>query len=253
MDIGDKSLRIRKGIVGVLLALSLISSPAKINASINANNKESIEKTTGDLESMIDRFGSNIEQEYNFSQSDCNKYIRWMQDAIDQSKVEHNYMIIVDKEGYALYLIRDGGVVSRFDVAYGQNPFFDKEKEGDLRTPEGRYYVNEKLGENRTNYHRALRINYPNLDDKREFKELKRKGIVGPKEKIGSNILIHGLYDGNSTGNLGKNWTEGCVALRNNDIDRLFFSVPIGTPVVIVRYGSGLLFSDGKNDYSANR
>ena len=77
-------------------------------------------------------------------------------------------------------------------------------------------------------YHRALLIDYPNANDRRDHAEAVRRGLVPGRRGSGGLIEIHG------DGGRGQDWTNGCVALSDADIDRLFPEVEVGTPVTLV-------------------
>jgi murein L,D-transpeptidase YafK len=77
-------------------------------------------------------------------------------------------------------------------------------------------------------YHRALLLDYPNAEDKKRFAAAKKRGEIPRASAIGGLIEIHG------DGGRGQNWTDGCVALRNADMDDLFARVRLGTRVTIV-------------------
>lgn len=137
--------------------------------------------------------------------------------------------IVVEKARRRLYLVRGGKVAAEFRAELGRNGLLDKLHAGDGATPEGRYRITAKKDTGHSRFHRALVINYPNSDDLTEFSQARRRGAIprgvrGP----GSLIEIHG------NGGKGTNWTDGCVAVRDIDIDRMFASVSVGTPVTIV-------------------
>jgi murein L,D-transpeptidase YafK len=103
----------------------------------------------------------------------------------------------------------------------------DKEFEGDKRTPEGQYTINDK--NSNSGFHKNLGISYPN---KRDIEEAKKK-----KLKPGGEIKIHGIRNG--FGFIGKfqrlfDWTAGCIALTDHEVDELYDSVEIGTPILIL-------------------
>lgn len=136
--------------------------------------------------------------------------------------------IVVIKDERILKVLRNGKVLKTYNVEFGKNPLEKKIKSGDLATPEGRYKIIEKKGRNQTKYYLALLLNYPNEEDKRRFEEYKRKGLIPKDAKIGGLIEIHG------DGGRGIDWTEGCVALSNEDMKELFNLVSNGTPVYII-------------------
>ncbi len=104
----------------------------------------------------------------------------------------------------------------------------NKEYQGDKRTPEGLYKVTKKISEGRTKYHKALLLNYPNSQDNERFINNKKTGNIHAAAKIGGLIEIHGH------GGKGADWTEGCIALANEDIDVLYKFISVGTPVLII-------------------
>ena len=140
--------------------------------------------------------------------------------------------------------LRQGDVVIRdFRVALGQQPRFGKEHQGDGRTPVGRYYVTEKKADSR--FHRFLGISYPNIDDaERGY----RVGLISatqwadiffanlrgdtppPNTILGGRVGIHG-YGGRPY--VPVDWTEGCIALSDADIEFLYDHAPVGTPIII--------------------
>ena len=109
----------------------------------------------------------------------------------------------------------------------GPNWIGTKKYRGDKATPEGKYHVTKKKSRRQTKYYKALLINYPNDDDKVRYDANIKNGSI-PKRGIGDLIEIHG------DGGRGINWTDGCVALTNSDMDRLYELVSTGTPVTIV-------------------
>ena len=160
---------------------------------------------------------------------------RWVEDTIASTRGGGS-AIVVEKLGRRLVLLRNGRIVSEFNAEFGRNGLADKLHAGDGATPEGRYFVKEKRDHGNTRWYRALVINYPNAEDWQKYQQARRAGRIPGRYSIGGLIEIHG------NGGKLKNWTDGCVALRNQDVDRLFSQVPVGTPVTIV--GSARLPGD---------
>jgi murein L,D-transpeptidase YafK len=79
-----------------------------------------------------------------------------------------------------------------------------------------------------TRYYRAFMLDYPNDEDRARFRRLQRSGRISSRQRIGSLIEIHG------EGGRNADWTEGCVALYNHEMDALLPHVEVGTPVTIV-------------------
>jgi murein L,D-transpeptidase YafK len=116
--------------------------------------------------------------------------------------------------------------VRSFRVALGHSPVGDKRRRGDGRTPEGRYAIDGR--NHRSRYYRSLHISYPSAAD---IHEARRAGI-----SPGGEIMIHGLPAG--AGWIGKHhagfdWTRGCIAVSNEEIDEIWELVADGTPIEI--------------------
>lgn len=154
---------------------------------------------------------------------------RWVAETVESSHASGNYAIIVDKSKHRTYLVKGGKLLHTYESEFGYNPAHQKMFSGDGATPEGKYYITEEKGYGRSKYYKALLINYPNASDKVRFEENKRKGHISKRARIGGLIEIHG------EGGKGRDWTEGCVALTNIDMDHLMKYVGVGTPVTIVR------------------
>jgi hypothetical protein len=155
------------------------------------------------------------------------RWARWISDTIEVSRRSGDYVILVDKLKHKCHLYRGGVLVRSYDADLG-GPLWDKMRAGDRATPEGMYRVVRKRAPGQTVYYKALLINYPNDEDRAQFAIAKRNGWVSRGAGIGGLIEIHG------EGGRKEDWTLGCVALANRDMDELFRLVDIGTPVTIV-------------------
>ncbi len=153
---------------------------------------------------------------------------KWVNNTISESKRSGTPAVIVDKFAGKCYLFSGGVVIRSYDAELGRRWVGYKLFQGDNATPEGIYKVTRKLDRAATKYHKALLIDYPNEDDKKRFAMARENGIIPANSRIGGLIEIHGH------GGKGFDWTEGCVALENRDMDELFSLVKIGTPVTIV-------------------
>lgn len=131
--------------------------------------------------------------------------------------------VVVHKSSYSLSLVRDGQVFKRFWIALGSAPFGHKTREGDQRTPEGRYLLDYKKADSA--FYKAIHIDYPNADD------LARARAMGVPP--GGRIMIHGQRSGFNPRVQPSNWTNGCIALLNQDMDELWAAVAPGTPIEI--------------------
>jgi murein L,D-transpeptidase YafK len=149
------------------------------------------------------------------------------------------------KADHRLTLYADGEPVRSYDVELGSNWVAVKTHAGDSATPEGHYRVVVKKDRGESAYHRALLLNYPNDQDRQAFARARRRGLVPSSARPGGLIEIHGA------GGRGDDWTNGCVAMSNSDIDDLFRRVPIGTRVTIVG-GSGQTLFERTGNYKTD-
>ena len=165
-------------------------------------------------------------------EKELEKYQKWVNKTVEKSREREDYAIVIDKVGRELELYHKGEKVDSCRVAFGPNALDDKLHEGDGCTPEGFYKVNWRRDGNKvkTSFYKALMLNYPTKQDSLEFIAAKKEGRIGEDvDSPGGNIEIHGCgseYD----------WTAGCIALDNEDIDRIFPKIKWGTPVTIVKY-----------------
>ena len=153
---------------------------------------------------------------------------RWIEETRRHSRLTGEPAILVLKEKNLLVLLVRGEPLRRYAAEVGANALGSKRQRGDRATPEGRYRIVEKKDVGRSSYHRALLLDYPNAADRERFEAAKRRGEIPRSALIGGQIEIHG------EGGRGQNWTDGCVALANADIDDLFARVRPGTRVAIV-------------------
>lgn len=153
---------------------------------------------------------------------------KWISETIQWSKKTQNVAIVVDKISHKCIVYNKGKLAHEFVVDFGSNWIGYKSHSGDKATPEGKYFITKKIGSNQTKYFKALLINYPNEDDKKRFRNAVKEGAIPDGRGIGNLIEIHG------EGGRGVNWTDGCVALENNEMDQLFRTVVKGTPVTII-------------------
>lgn len=156
------------------------------------------------------------------------KWKKWADQTIRESKQSQSYSIIIDKYSRKCLVYLDGIKKYEYHVELGKNWVGDKRVKGDKATPEGMYRIVKKFGSNKTKYHKALLIDYPNEADKEEFKQEIARGTLPGNAKIGNLIEIHG------DGGRGIDWTEGCIALTNSEMDVVFKITKEGTPVTII-------------------
>lgn len=162
----------------------------------------------------------------------------WVNGTIAGSKRSRSHAIIVDKDRGMVSLYKAGRIVKSYEADMGVNNAGRKARAGDKATPEGTYKIIQKKGRGSSKYHKALLLDYPNDMDRRRHEAAVRAGIAQRGTNLGGLIEIHG------DGGKGRDWTDGCVALSNGDMDDLFARVGVGTPVTIVgSLGNGGKFS----------
>jgi len=133
---------------------------------------------------------------------------------------------VIDKSERTLTVWWHGVPLKVYRVALGSDAVAPKRSQGDGRTPEGHYVV--ALRHETSDFHRALHLSYPNAEDRARARA---QGVTP-----GGNIEIHGLRDGFEwvgSAHTLFDWTNGCVAVTNEEIDELWRAAPIGTPVEI--------------------
>jgi murein L,D-transpeptidase YafK len=134
--------------------------------------------------------------------------------------------VIVVKSQRSLSLLSHGKVLRSYKVALGGTPIGAKEQQGDHKTPEGHYTLDSRNAKSR--FYRSIHVSYPNEQDKQRASQ---RGI-----SAGGDIMIHGLPNG--FGWLGAthrtlDWTDGCVAVTNAEMDEIWELVVDGTPIEI--------------------
>jgi murein L,D-transpeptidase YafK len=136
-------------------------------------------------------------------------------------------LIRVDKSERQLQLLQNGKTIATYSIALGRNPVGDKQKQGDMRTPEGRFKIDWR--NSKSGYHLSLHISYPDKIDR------VRADAAGVDP--GGDIMIHGQPNGYglpaSLLLQQVDWTYGCIAVSNSDMDEIWKAVPDGTPIEI--------------------
>lgn len=134
--------------------------------------------------------------------------------------------VVILRKDHVLELLAASKVIRTYKVALGQGGLEPKQREGDGRTPEGRYIIDRR--NSASEYHLSLHISYPDDEDRRRAAKLH----VQP----GGDIMIHGLPNGKSwVGPAHRlyDWTLGCIAVTDPEIEEIWKLVPVGTPVEI--------------------
>ncbi len=135
--------------------------------------------------------------------------------------------ILVIKQSRELFVFSNGRLLKIYRIHLGINPVGRKQVSGDYKTPEGLYHI--AYANPNSLYHKSLAISYPNEQDITRAKKLGKSA--------GGDIMIHGLP--NADANVGpdryqNDWTFGCIAMRNEEIDEIFGKVEPGTPILLL-------------------
>jgi murein L,D-transpeptidase YafK len=140
--------------------------------------------------------------------------------------------IIIDKSDYELSVFDDKGWYATYPVVFGNNSLEDKRMEGDKNTPEGTFRITNKKIHDK--WYRFMGIDYPTKESWEKFNARKRKGEIPASASIGGSIGIHGTWPREDfVIDKYKNWTLGCISMKNTDVDELYKFTPSGTKVTI--------------------
>ena len=179
------------------------------------NNDEEADKVSGDINNNAPKVASTPTSPH---QSNHNEAIALNSVVIDK--------VFVKKSTRTMQLLSQGKVIRNYHIALGDNPKGHKTTQGDERTPEGIYTLDYK-NENSIAY-RSIHISYPN---KADIAQAKARGV-----NPGGAIMIHGQMNGYekfTKFNQQRNWTDGCIAVTNDEMDEIMDAVRIGTPIEI--------------------
>ncbi|MET0635960.1 MAG: L,D-transpeptidase [Chitinophagaceae bacterium] len=140
--------------------------------------------------------------------------------------------IVIDKSDYELSIYDEKGWYATYPVVFGNNSLDDKKMEGDKKTPEGRFHItNKKVHEK---WHRFMGIDYPTKESWDRFRQRKQNGEIPSNASIGGSIGIHGTWPHEDFMiDKFKNWTMGCISMKNADVQEIFSFIPSGTEVLI--------------------
>ena len=142
--------------------------------------------------------------------------------------------LMVSKSKYLVDLYYGHRRIRAYKAVFGPRPMENKCVEGDRCTPEGWFRIKSKNPASK--YDKFMLLDYPNDTALARFNALKQKGAVPPSARPGGNVGIHGIWQGGDDMiDLGVGWTDGCVALRNKDIEELYKFIGVGTRVLITR------------------
>lgn len=134
--------------------------------------------------------------------------------------------VLVLKAQHRMILFRNGQEICAYHVSVGRGASGPKQRQGDHRTPEGKYVLDHKNP--KSGFHRAIHLSYPNALDR---SRAAREGVAP-----GGDIMVHGIKNGFGwVGRLHRlvDWTDGCIALTNAEMDQFWDLLPEGTPIEI--------------------
>ena len=140
--------------------------------------------------------------------------------------------LVIDKSDYELNVYDEKGWYATYPVVFGNNSLDDKKMEGDRCTPEGVFHIVSK--KNHEKWNRFMALDYPTRDSYEKFKRRKQTGEIPSDARIGGAIGIHGTWPHDDyIIDRFKNWTMGCISMKNPDVDDLYAYMPVGTQVTI--------------------
>ena len=257
--IKDKIISLNNLIENVNKLFNLLPLPNEVRNDIS-NGKLLLRESELDFEK-----GDNLKAEHQINESEellLSSYKRTFDDiedyfssqpywkklvtsTIENTKKNQSSAIIIDKFARKLYIYQTGQKKHEYEAEFGKNWMGRKRLKGDKATPEGIYLIKNKIPKNKTKYFRALLLNYPNNEDIERFNRDKQTGKLPRNAHIGNLIEIHG------NGGKGTDWTDGCIALHDSDMLKVYNLIQVGTPVVIV--GSILDFNSIASNYNLKR
>jgi murein L,D-transpeptidase YafK len=140
--------------------------------------------------------------------------------------------ILIDKSDYELSVYDDKGWYATYPVVFGNNSLGDKKMEGDKNTPEGNFRIVHKRVHEK--WCRFMAIDYPTPESRQKFLLRKQRGEIPANARIGGSIGIHGTWPHEDfVVDRYKNWTEGCISMKNEDVRELYAFTKAGARVTI--------------------
>src|SRR2546423_1860243 len=173
---------------------------------------------------------SNINSEIskNFSSNKKARRVLTMHKIIPIGKIS----IVIKKSDYELNVYDDKGWFATYPVVFGNNSLGDKKMEGDRCTPEGVFHIISKRIHEK--WDRFMALDYPTKESYDKFRQRKQRGEIPASARIGGDLGIHGTWphDDYIIDNY-KNWTMGCISMKNVDVEELFQYTDVGTKITI--------------------
>lgn len=152
-------------------------------------------------------------------------FIVTLNSAFSESEIKYKVdEVRVFKSENKMQMLYKGKVTKEYEVMLGRGGDGPKEQDGDKKTPEGKYFLTFKNA--KSQFYKAIKVTYPNKEDKRRAKELG----VSP----GGDIFIHGMPNKRFASFLFGNWTQGCIAVTNADMDEIWNNIKTRVPITIL-------------------
>ena len=143
-----------------------------------------------------------------------------------------NVSIVIDKSDYELSVYDEKGWYATYPVVFGNNTLADKKMEGDKNTPEGSFSIVSKRVHEK--WCRFMALDYPTAESRERFNQRKQRGEIPSNAKIGGAIGIHGTWPHEDFVIYKcKNWTLGCISMKNNDVKEIYAFTNAGARVSI--------------------
>ena len=209
-----------------LLMRPAISNLQLAESMLQRNQHQAAEQYADSVRALFAELADSRQRHSEARQTWLQKSRDWTTKTVGQSHQTGKPAVIVDKSRHFLFILSSGKVVDSMKCDLGYNSGYQKRMAGDGATPEGMYAITHI--NNQSRYYRAMMLNYPNANDRERFKRNRSSGQIPASSTIGGLIEIHGH------GGTGKDWTDGCVAVSDRDMDQLVRRIPAGTPVTIV-------------------
>ncbi len=200
----------------------------EVESAFKRNDLTSAKKGLDSIFSIIGQIQEETKKLLEDYFSSYNEWLRLDAEMRRLSKINNTVSLVVDKFSRRCIVYKAGKKIKEYSVELGVNWLGDKNVKGDRATPEGKYSITAKKSGRSTIYHKALMINFPNAEDRKRFKMKQANGNIPKNANIGGLIEIHG------GGGKGIDWTDGCIALTNRDMDHLYSICSVGTPIAII-------------------
>jgi murein L,D-transpeptidase YafK len=214
----------------VVLAVVLVSSFSLGAPQAKKSKTITTEKSAG---AQAPRKTATLKKSRRVAANDIHKKKSKTTAAVESDKQDENKVTLVriDKSDHKLELLAGSKVLKTYKVAIGIGGMGPKQFEGDMTTPVGRYQITTRF---RPLFHQFIGVSYPNDNDRARYKELKRQGKVPEGRGVGHGIGIHGVGSRKLSGvHKEEDWTHGCIAMDDAEIDEFGGLVSEGTAIEI--------------------